>query len=192
MPIGTRPSGILRLWRLMPRLDDTLIQQAVITAMKEPSSYDLRDLQKYFREMKLPLLGLDKTIWGWPKVNSSTHHPHAPDLVTLRPRAEQDSFSKWVVEKALKRFFRYSKRRLERSRVNGMKGYDDEKFLQITYLITSIIASLIPSISIITLYYIKSTIARLGMLAVFNLLISVCLTAFTTARRADIFAITAA
>ncbi|OMP83492.1 hypothetical protein BK809_0004873 [Diplodia seriata] len=34
--------------------------------------------------------------------------------------------------------------------------------------------------------------ARLGMIAVFNLLLSICLTAFTTARRIDVFAVAAA
>jgi hypothetical protein len=112
--------------------------------------------------------------------------------VTLRARKQEDIFPTWVVEKAIKKVFSYCQHRIKPSKVRGMKGYEDKAFLRVTYWITCIIASVLPSASIVVLYCIKSTWVRLAVLAAFNLLVSVCLTAFTTAKRSEVFAITAA
>ena len=157
--------------------------------MQEPSQFDLEDLQTYFSEMGYPLEGLDEDIWG---ILSDESSPRAPDLVVLRPRQEEDSFSTWVVEKGWKSVLKPWRHRLKRSRIYGLKGYADGKLFRITHWITSITASLILSISIIVLYCIKSTWARLGVMTGFNLVITVCLMALTKARRVDVFAITAA
>jgi hypothetical protein len=112
--------------------------------------------------------------------------------VTLRARQQEDIFSTWIVEKAIKRVFLCCRHRIKPSEVYGMKGYEAQTFLRVTYWITSVIASVLPSASIIVLYCIKSTWVRLAALTVFNLLVSVCLTAFTTAKRSEVFAVTAA
>jgi hypothetical protein len=156
--------------------------------MKEPGEHDLKDLQDYLLEIGLPLEGDDSDIWG----SRADPHAHAPDLVTLRARQQEDIFSTWVVEKAVRRAFLCCQHRIKPSKVHGMKGYEGQTFLRLTYWITSIIASVLPSAFIIVLYCIKSTWVRLVVLAAFNLLVSVCLTAFTTANRSEVFAITAA
>lgn len=76
--------------------------------------------------------------------------------------------------------------------MHGIIGYQDAKVLQITYWMTSVIASLIPIGSIIVLYKVHSMAARLGIIAGFNVLVSLCLSIFTDAKRAEVFAITAA
>ena len=156
--------------------------------MKEPGAYDLKDLQKYLLEIGMPLEGDDSDIWG----SRSKPHAHAPDLVTLRARQQEDIFSTWIVEKAIKRVFLCCQHRIKPSKVHGMKGYEGQTFLRVTYWITNIIATVLPSASIIILYCIKSTWVRLAVLAVFNLLVSICLTVFTTAKRSEVFALTAA
>jgi hypothetical protein len=57
---------------------------------------------------------------------------------------------------------------------------------------TIILASSLPILSIVLLYYVHSMTTRLGLIGVCNLLVSVCLGAFTKANRAEIFAVTAA
>jgi hypothetical protein len=76
--------------------------------------------------------------------------------------------------------------------VHGVVGYEDTTIYRITYWITSILASLILIISIVVLYLVHSMPARLGTIAGFNILVSICLMALTNAKRAEIFAITAA
>ena len=75
---------------------------------------------------------------------------------------------------------------------HGVIGYEDTTVFKITYWITSIVASLIPILSIVILYKVKSMKARLGIIAGFNVLISMCLSGLTNAKRSEIFAITAA
>jgi len=78
------------------------------------------------------------------------------------------------------------------STVSGLRGFHDSSLLQLTFLITSLLASLLPIASISILYCINSMSARLGTIAAFNIVLSLCLSAFTTANRSEAFAITAA
>jgi hypothetical protein len=55
-------------------LDEALIQQITIAAMKGPSVYDLKDFQKYLLEIGTPLEGDDSDIWGY----RSKPYAHAP------------------------------------------------------------------------------------------------------------------
>lgn len=57
---------------------------------------------------------------------------------------------------------------------------------------TSILASVIPIASIAVLYYVQSMPARFAIIAAFNILVSVCLSGFTNAKRSEVFAVTAA
>jgi uncharacterized protein DUF6594 len=168
--------------------EEALIRQRTIAAMEDPSKYDLHHLHKYLVQIGLPLEGTDSTIWG----NQLHPHDRAPDLICLRPRQKEDAFSTWVVDKAIKWFMNCFHHRMRPSKSIGLKGVADETLLRLTHWITTIIASVLPSISIIVLYCIKSTWGRLGALVGFNILLSVCLAAFTKATRSDIFEISAA
>lgn len=175
--------------QLTRNIDEALVQQSQILAYPEPGQWDLDDIQKLLYNMGLPLKGLDSTVWGTviaPK-------DYSPDLITLCPRKKEDPFSDWMAEKAVANLLRCGCSRLMKpSRVHGVIGYEDTRVMKITYWITSILASLIPIASIIVLYCVHSMSARLGVIGAFNLLISVCLSAFTNAKRSEVFAITAA
>jgi hypothetical protein len=139
------------------------------------------------KTMGVPFYGRDSLVWG------SNRDPkgHSPDLITLCPRPKEDAFSGWMVDKMITRFFcclMFKKA----SEKHGVVGYDDSTVFRVTYWITSILASLIPIASIMVLYCIRSIPARLGAIAAFNVFMSVCLIAFTNAKRAEVFAITAA
>jgi len=137
--------------------------------------------------MGIPFSGPDGNAWGTP----SARKQHSPDLITLCPRVKEDPFSAWVVEKAITKLFcclRFKKP----SSKHGVIGYEDATVLKITYCITTVLASLILIASITVLYCIHSMPARLVVISAFNILLSVCLIAFTNAKRAEVFAITAA
>jgi hypothetical protein len=51
---------------------------------------------------------------------------------------------------------------------------------------------MIPAASIFTLYYVHNMVARLGALLAFSVVFSISLAIFTTAKKAEIFAATAA
>jgi hypothetical protein len=114
--------------------------------------------------------------------------------VTLCPRAdvplaEKDAFSIWAAESSILDS-------LMLGRLHGLLGHrwnwGKEEVYRITYWITSILASVIPISSIAVLYCVHSVPARLAIIALFNILVSVCLISLANAKRAEVFAITAA
>ncbi|OCK94898.1 uncharacterized protein K441DRAFT_559211 [Cenococcum geophilum 1.58] len=186
-------------WELVKKIRATLkeyntalTQQSTILGFSEPSKWDLNDIQHYLatKEMgPLALIGDDAMTWG------STRYPnsHCPDLVTIRPRNVEDTFSKWITEKIVPVFFRFGFGRLNRvPTVHGDIGYNDDSLLRITFWITTVVASLLPVASISILYCVHSILARLAIIAAFNVVVSVCLTGFTAAKRMDVFAVAAA
>lgn len=160
--------------------------------MPEPSKYDLEYIQRYIESRDMgPLImtGPDADIWG----SVAESKPHVPDLVALQARHNEDPFSKWVTGTGMKIFFRCGGHRWRKpSPVDGRVVYSDSKLLRITYWVTSILASLLPVSSIIILYCARSILARLAIIAGFNIIVSLCLLGFTNAKRSEVFAITAA
>ena len=168
------------------------MQQSIIINLPEPSKWDLKDIQHFLatKDMgPLALIGDDASVWG----SALNPKSHCPDLVALRGRHSEDSFSKWVTEKViLKLFFCGCARWKKISRRYGAVGYHDSALLRVTFWIISILASLLPIASITVLYLVHSMAARLGIIAAFNLILSLCLTEFTTAKTTDVFAVAAA
>ena len=139
--------------------------------------------------MEKNLIGDDAFIWG----HIENRKGYAPDLIALKARHNEDYFSTWVTEKLTTVLFRIGIDRLKKpSAVSGLRCFHDSSLLQLTFLITSVLASLLPIASISVLYCVKSMSARLGVVAAFNIVLSLCLSAFTTANRSEAFAITAA
>jgi drug/metabolite transporter (DMT)-like permease len=68
----------------------------------------------------------------------------------------------------------------------------EDRVFKLTMWITSLIASMMPVISIAILIKMKELNSRLGVIAAFNALLSVCLIMFTDAKRTDVFSVTAA
>jgi hypothetical protein len=173
-------------------VDDALIQQAKILKYPKPGTWDLNDIQNYLESREMgnnALTADDALIWGTVR----NRKPERPDLVTLCPREKKDAFSAWAAESAIINIFRCGCARFMRpSRTHGVIGYQDTTVYRITYSITGILASLIPVASIAVLYRVQSMSARLGIIAIFNVLVSVCLMGLTSAKRAEVFAITAA
>lgn len=75
---------------------------------------------------------------------------------------------------------------------NGWHKYDERKVIGFANLVGTLISSLLPVTAIVALSFVKSLLARLGMVALFTVLFSMALLAVTKARRVEIFACTAA
>jgi len=167
--------------------------------MDEPNGYDIEHIQAYLSSdamvevgndgrKALALRGLDHGIWG------STQAPmeRANDLITIQPLDRGDSFSRWFTYKAVRKLFDIPCLcKPKPSKITGLPSYKETTLLRFTLYVTSILASLLLTLSITVLWLIKSSGWRLVTIAVFNLLLSVCLTACTTATRAEIFSVTA-
>ncbi|KAI9666325.1 MAG: hypothetical protein M1821_004260 [Bathelium mastoideum] len=186
-------------WKLLIKIrakireyNEALVLQSKVARLPEPGSSDLKEIQNFLatREMgPLALFGHDSTVWG----SDSDLRDYSPDLVALVRRRSEDIFSKWFTEKAIVQFFRCGLHRLGKPKaVHGLPSLHDSTLFGVTYLITSVIASLLPIASISILYVVQSMRARLVIIAAFNLVVALSLTAFTTAKRSDVFAVVAA
>lgn len=172
--------------------DSAVLQQARILRMRPPGAYDMKYIQKYLETYEmgpLALTGRDSDIWG----SMADPESHADDLIALLPRHEEDFFSRFVTEKASTKMLEVcsflKNRRLGKER--GLESLEDDTMLRWTRHGTSILASVLPILSIIILYYVHSLEVRLGIIAVFNIVLSFCLTVFTTAKKTEIFAVVA-
>lgn len=160
--------------------------------MPDPSPHDLNSLQ-CFNDNDQEEGGadheLDRQVWGSKRKPNS----YAPDLMTLLARQEEDKFSTWATNNAVSHWLKLGLHRLSRSNESHEGAvFNGEKILRLTYWFTSVIAATLPVVSIVALYNVRSMAVKLAMIAAFNLAVSTALTAFTTAKRAEIFAITAA
>lgn len=162
--------------------------------MQAPGRYDLDHVQRFLETDvmgPLALTGRDSGTWGSMKEPES----HAKDLVALLSRHDEDSFSKWVTERASLKLFKLPpcwRRAWTSQKTQDLDCLEDRILLRWTHHLTSILASALPILSIAILYRVRSLEIRLGIIAIFNLILSLCLTIFTTAKRTDIFAVTAA
>ncbi|KAK0637821.1 hypothetical protein DIS24_g10427 [Lasiodiplodia hormozganensis] len=178
----------------LDKYNAALIQQERILSFSPPSTYDMDYLRRYLASDEIgepyPLTGDDSDTWGTfqnPKTN-------ADDLVALKPRRDEDGFSNWITSRGIAKFFELGGARFGKpsAKHGGRVSIEDTVLLRITYMITSSLASLLPIASIAVLYIVQSMTIRLVLIAVFNVLATLCLTAFTTAKRAEVFAVAAA
>ncbi|KAI9662602.1 MAG: hypothetical protein M1821_008769 [Bathelium mastoideum] len=183
---------VLVIQAKLEKYNAALIQQSQMLQMTPPIKSDLEYIQHYLASKDMgpfALAGPDCEIWG------SVHEPkgHEPDIVTLLPRKATDMFTKLLNNKGTPKLFQYGAGRfLKPSPVHGLVGFEESTLSRVTYLTTTGLASLIPVASIVVLYFISSMKLRLGFIAIFTVLLSMCLAFFTSAKRAEIFALTAA
>ncbi|KAI4695038.1 uncharacterized protein J4E84_001662 [Alternaria hordeiaustralica] len=172
-------------------MHDALIQQStILQRMKEPSAFDLDDIQHFLASDHMKVLaGLDGTIWGsFEQPNS-----YSRELVVLRGRKDTDPFSRnmgaraidWIVGLGGKRWKKVDARW-------GTIAIHDETILLFTFGVTCLVASALLVIPIIMIVGKESLNEQLVVIVASNVLTVVCLGYFTRARRIDVFAITAA
>ncbi|KAI9684072.1 MAG: hypothetical protein M1822_005900 [Bathelium mastoideum] len=189
---GTQWKLLLKIRARLREYNEALVLQSKVARLPEPGSFDLKAIQNYLANPEmgpLALFGEDATVWG----SASDSTDHSPDLIALVHRRSEDIFSKWFTEKAIVQFFRFGLHRVGKPKaIHGLPSLHDSTLFGVTYLITSIIASLLPMASISILYFVQSMRARLAIIAAFNIIVALSLTAFTTAKRSDVFAVVAA
>jgi len=176
---------------LTRREDAALIQQHKLHQIPEPDRFDLNDVYCLLHSDAMDGGGLggdDREIWGLPDDSEM----YAPDLIGVCPREPADPFSRWVSENAIY-LFRCGLGRLKKpDKHHGRRVYYDTTVLRVTSWITSILASLLPIASILILLHLDSLKMKLWVIGAFNVLLSVCLKTLTEAKRAELFAVTAA
>lgn len=75
---------------------------------------------------------------------------------------------------------------------NGVWYYEEAGLVSVANSISTILSSLLPTTSIVVLYFVQEAWARLLVTMIFTALFSITLAAITKARRVDVFAATTA
>ncbi|KAH8803659.1 hypothetical protein F5884DRAFT_681882 [Xylogone sp. PMI_703] len=193
----SRPGNDGRQWQLLLKIrqklneyNTALLQQAQICKLGQPSIADVQFLSSWMQRPTMGnvyLLGQDYKIWS---------DPDLPDLVSLRSRTADDTFTEWILNTAIRWFHRSVGRFLRKPKdkeyLRNTVVYSDTGIVRFTKIITMAVASLLPIISIVILYVVRNMTARLGIVASFTAFFSVCMGVATKASMEDIFAATAA
>jgi hypothetical protein len=157
--------------------------------IENPDMYDLRNMQCFLGSAKMAnggaLIGPDSEIWGTLLRENS----HSRELLVLKAREGGDSFSRKLSGWAVPLFKSVACASLQKADPDiGVLMVKEDRVFKLTMWITSLIASMMPIISIVILIKMK----ELNVIAAFNALLSVCLIMFTDAKRTDVFSVTAA
>lgn len=170
-------------------LETALLRYSKLSSMLHmPQKRDLNILVSNLNNPRLPdyLLGLDHTTW--------TDERSARDLVSVNGVPEFDIVTTWLIKLCLSPYHRLIGSRTKQS-VNGdadLTHYDDDHLQIPAHIISTLFASLLPTLSIVVLFIVEDMAKRLGLIAVFTTVFSVALAGLTKARTVDIFAATAA
>lgn len=163
---------------------------AQLNTIVPPNEYDLFNVQDFLGSEQmgpLAMEGEDAYFWG----SVAARDDFKQDIITLKQRQKGDAFSTWVAERAMI-IIKCLGKRLKPSAAHGEAVIFDSSIQKVTYWVTSIVAGMLPIASVVVLFHLKSQLARLGAIAAFNVLITLCLNIFTNATRTDCFAVTAA
>ncbi|KAK0645290.1 hypothetical protein DIS24_g8040 [Lasiodiplodia hormozganensis] len=170
--------------------NEMIIQQLKITSVDPPGSSDLHYIQRYLISEDMDngvLTGKDSDLWG----SMENPEAHARDLLALLGRHNEDFFSSWVAESVANKLNKLQQNgRL--SATPRLGDITDKKLSRWTFMITSVLASALPILSIAVLYCVQSIKIRLGLIGVFNVVLSCVLAGFTSAKRAEVFGVCAA
>ncbi|KAI9844373.1 MAG: hypothetical protein M1838_002218 [Thelocarpon superellum] len=135
------------------------------------------------------LLGREAHVWDDKEASK--------ELVTICARhAESDRLSRWLTDSLVPFVHRMGAYRLVKPNTadveSGIRIHADDSLLAVANTITTVLASLLPTVCTIVLYFSPSTLTSLGLIVVFTFLFSFILAVATDARRVEIFAATAA
>ncbi|KAJ9669077.1 hypothetical protein H2201_000903 [Coniosporium apollinis] len=176
-------------WQLMLKIrerlkeyNEALIQQSQLITLPKPGKRDLLSLQCWLTQSDRgagALIGPDVQVWG----DIRSPGTHYKDLIALKARQVEDPFFRLVSS----RFLGWKP-----SRIHPGFGYEEFTLMNITAIVTSLVAPLLPIASIAILCAVQSTSSRIAVIAALNFVFSFCLMAFARARRTEVFAATAA
>lgn len=171
--------------------DENLFRYNRVSAFEAPHAYALNQIKDF---LVLPemndrfITGDDSQAW------LSDDGGHANDLIVIGQDLARDPFSRWVAQRVIV----WLHPLLESLKISppvsafGKTIYPNKKLLRLTYVVTSVLASMLPISSILVVYSMKSMRDRLAAISAFIFIFATAVAAFTGASRNEVFGLTAA
>ncbi|KAL8677813.1 MAG: hypothetical protein Q9186_005793 [Xanthomendoza sp. 1 TL-2023] len=155
--------------------NDALLQYSNLRKIAKPTSNDLGCLRDWLERDdggKDFLQGREDSTW---KANE--------DFLSLDPeQAGRDSLT-WLINEKMP---------LSNAEWDGVWDYHKDKLEKIANAISTLLAALLPSISILILYFVSKPASRLITISLFSVFFSLILTTVSAAKRVEVFAATTA
>jgi uncharacterized Tic20 family protein len=157
--------------------------------MNGPNPYDVTNMQRFMcgehMDYNAALLGPDMNVYGTVARKDS----HSKELVVMRAREYNDWFSAKVLSVAapVVAWLPW----VRKDEQLGVVSVRDTSVFALTFFITSVIAAILPVVGMVVLAGLEGVEESMGMVAVFNVVVVVCLMVFTEARRKDVFLVVA-
>jgi hypothetical protein len=171
-------------------VDAQLTHACYLAGLKGPRRYDLDFLRSWLERPMMgnfPLRGPDQHSWS----EENTH-----DLLAIQRRESSDPFSRWLSDSFVPFFHNIFgerfKKPLPEDPESGICNYPEKYLSTVVNILGTVAASVLPITSIVALYFVNSTLIRLGLTIVFTAVFSCALALMTQARRVEIFAASSA
>jgi hypothetical protein len=156
-----------------------------------PDSCDINFLRRWLRNEKCGNNFLKLSAHAEATAWDDTHEG---DLMALNKRP--DRFAAWVANDIIPTYHRLLghrwQRRIDDDSLGSYYAYDDKKLVALGNVLCTILSTVIPSSSILVLYYVKSMLSRLLLIIAFSSLFSLIMGFVAQGRRHEIFAATIA
>ncbi|MCJ1452195.1 hypothetical protein MMC28_002537 [Mycoblastus sanguinarius] len=176
-------------WEKVLEIRKKLSEYIQVAAISSPTPHNVTLLREWLERPKYGkgfLRGVEAKAWDLEKGTQ--------DFITLsNQQVERDGLSRfiyWLVPGIYHRLWgmHWSTPTVE----GGIFEYPDSSLDRAARTLNTLLSSLLPTLSIFVLYYVKSPPARLGLILGFTIVFAITLQCVSRARPADIFAATAA
>ncbi|KAG9231186.1 hypothetical protein BJ875DRAFT_517842 [Amylocarpus encephaloides] len=172
----------------MVRYYEYLFYSAAISNTSRPNSHNLEFFREWYGRADMgnrPLLDDDQHVWGGT---------HDEDLIALGQPSGNDVISRWLVDNVtplLHKMLRSHRPPADiEAAVVCYSSYSDRKLHRCINIISTVISSLFPILSIVLLSRVHSLQVQLCVIAAATSIFSFCLACITEGRRIEIFAAT--
>lgn len=137
------------------------------------------------------ILDCPTIFWDWIVMYGKMK---ARDLVSINRVHEFDTVSQWLIRWFLEPYHRFlgHRRKVAHNADAELFHYDDVHLEIPANIISILLSSVLPVLSIAVLYVVHNMPARLGLVALFTAAFSLSVAMLTKARRIDVFTATAA
>ncbi|KAI1143084.1 hypothetical protein F5Y05DRAFT_142310 [Hypoxylon sp. FL0543] len=181
---------VRRIRKKLNEYNETLLQQVYISRLDGPNSNDLEFLRSWFERPSMgyfPIRGLDYKAW---------EHRLENDLVAIKPRVSPDPLSNWITNTIFPLYHRVFGVKFHQADASelgdGLYTYEESLLASVVNTIATVVAALMPLLSIVILYFVNSDATKLGIIVVFSACFALVLAVMTNARKIEVFAATAA
>jgi hypothetical protein len=179
---------MLKTREKLKEYNEAVLRHKEMMEQDSPNKCDVEFLRRWFKDKNMgdyPLVGEDSDLW---EASSPS------DLVALRARKAEDPLSTFFLRRVYLWWhhcigYRFKK---PRSKEDRYFEYRDRNIRRVANILSSLISSALLIGAIMTLYFVKSAIVRLGIIAAFTTVFSLVLVLATNARKVEVFAGTAA